>query len=351
MRISAFAAAAACGLLLLARPSLAATFADSPNLNLPSPAVYYVGKFCFNPVQTGQITITAQGNPTSALVLMDDQPDAWPAVTASTGVARAGSLISNDPNVCNAFLALQKPIPSEFNASLPISTSVNVQENFRRNWYFAFVNCAAAGTDTLTVASYSISVNQGDGGSGTPLSCEKIGKYELFATYFSFSFIALLALLAFAKKLGIAIFSPSSPHALIMCVTPLPSVSFCNIIRRYALMVFTFGLIFVLADADSQRGSGNIVPQGRQSFGLFLLQVADWLMLTQAFGLCTGIVSIGHLQQESIIVKAVLAAFGLTYVILSIITVATDASMCVPPFPHRIFVTSLVSRPCPIVFL
>jgi hypothetical protein len=314
--------------------------------------VYYVGKFCFNPVQTGQITITAQGNPTSILVLMDDQPDAWPAVTASTGVARASSLISNDPNVCNAFLALQKPIPSEFNASLPISTSVNVQENFRRNWYFAFVNCAAAGTDTLTVASYSISVNQGDGGSGTPLSCEKIGKYELFATYFSFSFIALLALLAFAKKLGIAIFSPSSPHALIMCVTFLPSVSFCNIIRRYALMVFTFGLIFVLADADSQRGSGNIVPQGRQSFGLFLLQVADWLMLTQAFGLCTGIVSIGHLQQESIIVKAVLAAFGLTYVILSIITVATDASMYVPCRPsliaflqHRLYLA-----PAPLYF-
>jgi hypothetical protein len=316
MRIAVFVAAAACALLSLAGKSSATTYADSPNLNLPTPAVYYIGKFCFNPVTKGLITISAQGGSTTSLIFMDDQPDAWPAVTAPTGVARAGNVIygTSDLNVCNAFLANQKS-QSEFNNTLPFSTTVNIRESFRRNWYFALVNCAPAGTDSLSVSSYSISVSQGEGGSGSPLSCEKIGKYELFATYFSFSFIALFGLLAFAKKLGIAIFSLSSPHAIIM----------------YALMVFTFGLIFVLADADSQRGSGNIVPQGRQSFGLFLLQVADWMALTQAFGLCTGIVSIGHLQQETNVVKAVLAAFCLTYVILSIITVATDASMCVAP--------------------
>jgi hypothetical protein len=347
MRFAAFVAAASCGLLLLAVESFATTFADSPNINIPTPAVYYVGKFCFNPVTKGLVTLSAQGSPTTSLIFLDDQPDAWPSVTATTGVARAGNVIygSNDPTVCNSFLANHKS-QSEFNNTLPFSTTVNIQEHFRRNWYFAFVNCAPAGSDFLTVSSYSITINQGEAGNGTPLSCEKIGKYELFATYFAFSFVALFALLAYAKKLGIAIFSLSAPHALVM----------------YAFMVFTFGLIFVLADADSQRASGNIVPQGRQSFGLFLLQVADWMMLTQAFGLCTGIVSIGHLQQETNIVKGVLAAFCLTYIILSIITVATDATMyaafylpCSLSTSHPtsnlrcVFLTSCTCTTCPTI--
>jgi hypothetical protein len=307
MRFSPFVAAAVFGLLSLAGPSFARTFGD-PNANIavPSPAVWYIGKFCFNPTTQGQLSIAIVGNPTTSLVVMDDQPDSWPAASAPTGFARAGTVVSTDAGVCNGFLNAGN-IYNEFNSSLPIPlTLLSIKENYRRNWHLAFVNCAQS--DSLLVNSYSIVATQGD---GSPLSCEKYGKYELFATYFSFSFMALVALVAFAKKIGIALFDLSAPHALMF----------------YAFIIFTLGLTFVLADADSQRGSGNLVPQGRQSFGMFLLQVADWMMLSHAFTLCSGIASFGHLKDESSLVKAVLAAFCLTYFILSIVSVAVDGSM------------------------
>lgn len=307
MRFSPFVAAALFGLLSLAGPSFARTFAD-PNANIavPSPAVWYIGKFCFNPTSQGSLSIEVMGSPTTFLVLMDDQPDSWPAASRPTGFARAGTVITTDAGVCNGFLTAGNSF-NEFNSTLPIPLAlVTVNENYRRNWYLAFVNCAQS--DSLLVNSYSIVASQGD---GSALSCEKFGKYELFATYFSFSFMALVVLIAFAKKIGIAIFELSAPHALMF----------------YAFIVFTLGLTFVLADADSQRGSGNLVPQGRQSFGMFLLQVADWMMLAQAFTLCSGIASFGHLKDESNLVKAVLAAFCLTYFILSIVSVAVDANM------------------------
>ena len=307
-------AVAVFGLLALSSTSFARTFTGL-NVNVPSPSVFFVGKFCLNAVQQGQITISAQGSATTALVFMDDQPDAWPAVSASTGFARAGNVISgtSDPNVCQKFLSASQS-SSEFNRTLPLNNMVYINEGYRRNWYFAFVNCAPSDTsDTLSVSAYSITLAQDAGGSGSPLSCDQIGKYELFATYFSFSLIALFALLAFAKKLGIAVFSLSSPHALVL----------------YALIFFTFGLTFMLADADAQRGSGDLRPHPRQSFGMFLLQVADWLMLAQAFSICTGIASLRHLKDESNVFKIVLAAFCLTYFILSIVTIAIDAQMCV----------------------
>ena len=324
MRAPFLAVAAIC-LLSLVGTSLARTFANS-NINLQSPGVLYVGKFCFNPVQSARITISAQGSASTYFVLMDDQPPAWPFATASTGFARAGNIISGstDPIVCQKFLSGDT---NEFNSTLPFTTVVDIQENFRRNWYFAFVNCQPS--DAISVSSYSITMSQGDGGSGTPLSCDQIGKYELFATYFSFSLIALLLLLAFARKLGIPMFSPSSPHALLL----------------YALIIFTFGLAFMLAEADSQRASGNLVPHVRQSFGMFLLQVADWLMLAQAFSICTGISSTGHFKHETLVFKIVLAAFCLAYFILSIVTIATDAQMCASCFPQCIFVTFKQVRP------
>ena len=240
-----FLAAVTISLLSLVGTSLARSFASS-NINMPSPGVYYVGKFCFNPVQSALITISAQGSAGTYFVLMDDQPPAWPAATASTGFARAGNKISgsDDPNVCQKFLSGDS---NEFNSTLPVTTSVTIQENFRRNWYFAFVNCLPS--DAISVASYSFTMSQGDGGSGSPLSCDQIGKYELFATYFSFFLIALLALLAFARKLGIPMLSPSSPHALLL----------------YAIIIFTIGLSFMLAEADAQRASGDLVPHPRQS--------------------------------------------------------------------------------------
>jgi len=310
MRMSAFGAAAIFGLLSLAGTSLARTFANTnAAISIPSPAVWYIGKFCFNPVQGGQIQINAQGSSSTYLVFLDDDPNAWPRIQQAAGDARAGNVYSYDPKICQSFLD-GSSTPSEYNGTLPVTTTIGINENFRRNWYFAFVNCAPQNTDTLSVTSYSIVLNQGQGGTGSPLSCEETGKYELFATYMSFSLIAIFALCIFAKKLNIPIFSPSAPHAQIL----------------YALMVFFFGLIFVLADADSQRATGNMVPQIRQNFGMFFLQVADWMMLTHAFALCTGIATFGHLKEETNIVKGILAAFCLTYFILSIATIATDGA-------------------------
>jgi hypothetical protein len=307
MRFSPFVAAAVFVLLSLAGPSFARTFGDTnANIAVPSPAVWYIGKFCFNPTTQGQLSIAVAGGPTTTLVLMDDQPDSWPAASGPTGFARAGTVVTTDAQACNGFLTAGNTY-NEFNSSLPIPLALlSIKESYRRNWHLAFVNCAQS--DNLLVSSYNIVFTQGD---GSPLSCEKFGKYELFASYFSFSFVALVALIAFAKKIGIAVFELSAPHALMF----------------YAFIVFTLGLTFVLADADSQRGSGNLVPQGRQSFGMFLLQVADWMMLAHAFTLCSGFASFAHLKDESSLVKAVLAAFCLTYLILSIVSVAVDGGM------------------------
>ena len=309
MRISALGAAAVLGLLLsLAGTSRARTFANTnAAISYPSPAVWYIGKFCFNPVDGGLFQISASGGASTYLVLLDDDPNAWPRLSAAAGDARGGNLIgaASDAKICQMFLDSSKT-SSAYNSTLPISQNIMVNEKFRRNWYFAFVNCA--NQDTLSVSSYSIVLNQGQGGTGSVLSCEETGKYELFATYFSFSLIAIFGLCGFAKSLSISMFSPSSPHAQIL----------------YALMVFSFGLIFVLADADGQRSSGNVVPQGRQNFGMFALQVADWMMLTHAFALCTGIASFGHLKDETNVVKGIFIAFCLTYVCLSISTIAID---------------------------
>jgi hypothetical protein len=291
-------------ILFFSDVSFARTFTNSnANINIPSPAVWYVGKFCFNPISNGPVTFDIQGGSTSSLVLLDDQPFAWPYATASTGFARAGTVVSTDLSICNTFLT--PSLVGELNASLPFNSTVLISDKYRRNWYFAFANC---GSDSLSVSSYTISMTQSD---GNPLSCEKIGKYELFATYFSFSFVALLGLAGYAKKLGIPVFSFSSPHALML----------------YALIFFTLGLTFVLADADAQRGSGNLVPQVRQSFGFFLLQMADWMMIARAFSLCTGIVSIDEFKSVSNIMKGIIVAFCLTYFILSIISIAVDGSM------------------------
>jgi hypothetical protein len=57
---------------------------------------------------------------------------------------------------------------------------------------------------------------------------------------------------------------------------------------------------------------------------MFLLQVADWLLLAQSFSICTGIASLSQLKDETNIFKLVLGAFSLTYFVLSIVTIALD---------------------------
>ena len=57
---------------------------------------------------------------------------------------------------------------------------------------------------------------------------------------------------------------------------------------------------------------------------MFLLQVADWLLLAQSFSICTGVASLSQLKDETNIFKLVLGAFGLTYLSLSIATIALD---------------------------
>jgi hypothetical protein len=234
MRSHASTLAAVIGVLALVASCSARTYTGTVNV-ADKNAVYFIGKFCFNPVQGGRIKVNAQGNPTSSFVLMDDQPEAWPSVT-SAAVRAASVLSTSDRSRCNAFFTTNSA--SEFNGTLPLNTVVSISENFRRNWFFTLVNCADG--DALAVTSYSVSVTQGD---GNPLSCEQIGKFELFATYFAFSFVAIAGLLAFARKIGVPIFSVSSPHALVL----------------YALIAFLLGLIFVLADADSQRATGDLV--------------------------------------------------------------------------------------------